>query len=125
MTDIQIKKYQGGFRVYNKYTGKWIGKPIEHMEDAIKARDFQDITSDKYEGGEHMDYGKVVGGQLGYKPSKQPVAHTEKVGDKPSQASKVRSVAGMGFTTMKQKGMPNRSYSVSVVNKAVAKMGGH
>lgn len=125
MSDIQIKKYQGAFVVYNKYTGKRIGRPIYNLEDAQRARDFQDKTSDMYEGGEHMNYGKVVGAQLGYSPSKQPVAHAGKVGDKPSEASKVKSSAGMAFTTMKQKGKPNRSYSVTVVDKARSKMGGH
>ena len=124
MTDIQIKKVGGAFQVYNKYTGKNIGKPIYHLEDAIQMRDFQDKTSDTYEGGESMDYGKSVGGQLGYNPSKQPVANAGKVGSKPSEGSKANAKSGMEFSTQKQKGMPNRSYSVSVVNKAVAKIGG-
>ena len=72
-----------------------------------------------------MNYGKVIGGQLGYNPSKQPVSNAGKVGDKPENAEKKRSSAGMAYTTMKQKGQPNRSYPVSIVNKAVAKMGGH
>ena len=42
MTDIQVKKVGGFFQVYNKYTGKRIGRPIEHLEDAVRARDFQD-----------------------------------------------------------------------------------
>ena len=123
MTDIQIKKVQGAFQVYNKYTGKKIGRPIYNLEDAQRARDFQDKTSDMYEGGEYMNYGKVIGGQLGYNPSKQPVSNAGKVDSQPENATKKRENIAKGVT-MKQKGMPNRSYSVNVVNKAVAKMGG-
>lgn len=67
--------------------------------------------------------GKQVGSQLKYAPSKQPVANTQKVGDKPKDANKVRSSAGMAFTRMVQKGNPNRSYPVEVIDKAKARIG--
>lgn len=123
MSDIQIRKYQGAFVVYNKNTGKRIGRPIYSLEDAQNARDFQDKTSDTYEGGESMDYGKSVGGSLTYSPSKQPVKNAGKVDSKPENASKVTTSIPEG-TKMKQKGSPTRSYGVSAIDKARSKIGG-
>ena len=73
--------------------------------------------------GDNNSLGYRIGQALSGVISKQPVANAGKVDDKPAEASKERKEVAKGYTA-KQKGQPNRSYPVQVVNKAIAKMGG-
>ena len=74
--------------------------------------------------GDENSLGYRIGQALNGKISKQPVANAGHVDSKPEEASKVRKEVAKGYKAQ-QKGKPNRSYPVAVVNKAIAKMGGH
>ena len=74
--------------------------------------------------GDNNSLGYRVGQALNGKISKQPVANAGKVDKEPANATKERKEVAKGYTA-KQKGQPNRSYPVEVVNKAISKMGGH
>lgn len=72
------------------------------------------------------DLGSRVAQALGEgRPSKQPVTNAGKVGSEPSNSNAIKSRDGMASWKQRQKGTPNRSYPVEVVNKARAKMGGN
>lgn len=69
-----------------------------------------------------------VGQSLSGKPMKgQPVGANVSVDMETPDGKKVNSKEGMGNTKIKSKNAfnPRRSYTVEVINKARAKMGGH
>lgn len=72
-----------------------------------------------------QNLGSRVAAALGYNPSKQQVANVQKSGSQPANATKQRETIPAGSYMKQRAGNPNRSYPVSVVNKARAKMGGH
>jgi len=74
--------------------------------------------------GDNNSLGYRIGQALNGVVSKQPVANAGHVDSEPAEATKERKGVAKGYTA-KQKGQPNRSYPVTVVNKAIAKMGGH
>lgn len=65
-----------------------------------------------------------VANALSDSPAQQPVTNAGKVDSEPENGEKANSKAGTtsGYKA-KQKGNPNRSYTVSVINKAKAKIG--
>ena len=63
----------------------------------------------------------AVAEALNGKPSEQPV-HTN-ASDKPREQSKANATGAMANQKFKQKGNPNKQYSVAAINKATAKLG--
>lgn len=59
---------------------------------------------------------------LADKPSEQPVGFNAKAGDSIDNGAKPRQSIAQGYKA-KQKGNPNKSYSVDVINRAKARIG--